>query len=1854
MFALEAQNNYLIYPKFWNLYNGGFVNKQGLPGLKKSKNDQALWKATLKLNNYKVINNYVGKKLYFITETQGDKIVRLAPSFYIIKDQKEYLVWWTDKKITEPALIKRSYISFKCNNEGIITGYLEIPAVDKSNFYCQPPNNAAPYLITKDTPINLSDIQKGLRTDWQHDIPGAYDISSEEKYAGNWGEVVFKRFYLGFKPPEEVLLADRDGWLKNITKKEQQILANEFGLNLVFKQSSLAENQYSVADQKMAEIKEYYQLNKSKFSEDYYFAKKNYISFGDNPSAWQVQTSDKTTEFNVINGKAQIKNKINQNSWFILKIGEQNDPDLLKEIHGPVRLSAEFDAEGLTGGCLIWQTVYIDVVQKDNFGQEIAVQGIHLPVKPNEKINLKGIFENEFIISNKTAALEVYLKISGCPTGQACYGGATVENLSLAKVLLAKNARNLDLDKLFSSVQALPKEEKEIAGKKYFVFNPAGIGLFIGERSFTIDKYKKAIEFQLKDYNGYSGFYSNIFEVSKLTELEVAGIFNGQLNKNGEPPDWANNTVEINYYDAEGNQVYPADYGAERYQKIFYQGTAGFQSAKNFFPIPLERGARYAQIKIHFLRLTDATGCYYDEKNYYTGKATVSNIIVRPALDFPADKNFAADGAFYKHINGLPISWSVKGVKVEEDIKSQQRAVVFENKEDNWSSLKAEYLVPDKATALRGYLNLDMEEITAGLGAWEGFGLFIEADVADQQGNIYHYTGIPVYQKIKDSLVRLERIPLAKKGLLEYYVPLEHEHLKVKKILWQLALLGKGRVKLLPLESKPNSDIVLIEFLSDGASANNPALWAQYGLYSSDNNGFTFQKNYELSKNGQTFNYQFAEVLAEHIAANNPDLSLVSQLKSLKVGETKDISGYKVKALPSYARIEKELNIEPDMKYLNIAFNLSSSDQAKYNFKALLLDKAGNTLEIPVLKKNNLNSWQKISADQDVFDLSNNKEEIIVPLRKKDFAAAAVRIIFGSNQGEIYFSNLKIYATSGLPIVFTPEDTKENYSFIYTGNNSRLIYEQKPLANLAYYTLPANNQAELDNRELEAADLRPFEPPINLNEHASLKQTDSAIRNSIKNNQAFCLNGQWYYAENKPFTPVGFTIVGETFNKWFELRRKEFKDKKTIPYWAKSLTETEINSLKNTATADEYIRLFFKVQAKNWQKMGCNLIRAHQIHASWSGLALDDILLTNKVLKQLQQEGFLIDYDLLPNPDFTNPYFQKVKDKKYARDFTNTVDLFKATLVLPEVADEYILPATDQICSDFQKINFWPNSISYCNETGFTRGFWTVDKRNSHQHPHFSKTYHYYYDQYKKLVKNYPGLNEFMSNGQEKIKNHIQTVRLNALLGQIKLIAEQIKQRQRVKDNAAYIYYNLLRADVLNSFNLYASELNELKNGFKTLAEKPANLEYYQKVAEQSKFINSEIAKITQLIKKTENTNIVELEKICRQPNIAVELQDLYSKVFAKAMPDDYVIPDNVSFDYIDSFEADQVQQLFFTSFLLPVVFQNKINSHLEKYASGKKFSIGLNNDYTKDSQALLSNTYLFLNKNNLELRFNKYTHHPVGGHNMTLHSGYGNIFDEDSAVAYNLELFVPLKNKYPARLSETNYTYAGGDNSGEGNWTIFDWLKIVGNKDQVLLFHLGRNNLDDSLISDYFDMGNRTFKLNALNLLAVSALAAANDKNYSVVNFKFDNFTRSIFGDNNKISGIAGTAEQGRDFGNQLISFKNIGQRLKVDLAITKLDLENSTYIMFYGIDRNNRQLNRKGNPDLVQSFGSSPISIQKFYGILTLKISRPVKNIFAITPSGEKHRLDLSAYNQRDGYLILDTVRTPKKATSFQINYK
>jgi len=743
---------------------------------------------------------------------------------------------------------------------------------------------------------------------------------------------------------------------------------------------------------------------------------------------------------------------------------------------------------------------------------------------------------------------------------------------------------------------------------------------------------------------------------------------------------------------------------------------------------------------------------------------------------------------------------------------------------------------------------------------------------------------------------------------------------------------------------------------------------------------------------------------------------------------------------------------------------------------------------------------------------------------------------------------------------------------------------------------------------------------------------------------------------------VGFNIVGETLNKWYDLRRTEFNSGNKQPGWVRHLRLNEQQKVRLATQADDFIRWFIRSQARVWQKSGINTIRVHQLFASWAGLDKDEIDLTVSVLKMLQQEeGFLILFDLLPNPDFTSAFFQDAFPKKaYAQDLSNT-NLFKTTLVLPEVRDDYVKPAIRRIISVFRRHQFWPNSLSYCNETGFVHGFWMIDKTNAQAHPHFSRQYHYYYGRFLKSLKKYPEANVLIKEAYPRIQTHIQAVRLGPLLSDLQTMVMLLKDQQRIKDNANYIYYNLLWDGVLAKFPSYQKDLKALKDSFKNLVYQSATHDYYQNAKKEIALIETQLHTLQRTVDRKKEENAKALEKLLQNKNFFKAIRRLNTAVLSQSMPESYEIPKNLAFSYIDTFESlnhQQQQQAFFTSFLLPVMFSEEINTLLRKEAPPTaQFSIGLNNDFKKDAFALLTNTLLFASDTDMELRFNKYTHHPVGGHSMLLNPGHGNLFEEDSDIDLNLELFTPLMAAgYPARLSETNYTFAGDDRSGQGNWSVMDLLKIVADGNHVLGFRLGLNNVDKPVISDYFNIGNRPFKWNAFGMIGAAALArAANASFLKPSAFEGNRFRQRISVHDRQVSGLAGTFKPEEAVTNQdgRLGFTYTGSRDQVDLGILVLNLGKDLLIDMYGIERNHRQQNRAANPNLVQSYGTGPILYQIPQGVIAIRLPKPAETvtITGFTPTRKKVRLSSKAYHLDNEFLMIDTGKAGKGVVSYKV---
>ncbi|MFC1478530.1 hypothetical protein ACFL57_03635 [Candidatus Margulisiibacteriota bacterium] len=1864
--AGKEEMHEITSPKAWDVSIGGFLNDDGKPVLKKEQNDQAKWNSILRLAPHHNISRFVGKTLHFFTVTGGDPSVRLAPNFFIDKGSKRYYIWWDTSKMS-PDKISRKYLAFASDSDGLIIGKVHIPDVysDNNYYYAVVSNGQKPFLVRESTEITLTDIKAELSTDWQHDIPGAYQLNAKQSFPGRYGEVVFERFYMGLQKAVPVLDADRDIWLKSLPLQEMAILRQEFSLPLEYASEKLQSYKYIVAAGKMKKTKEYYQANKHRFSSDYYYLTKNYFPWSQVMQHFRVINKDNETNCYTQDRQVIIEKKKNPDTWTIVKIGEINDADIIKELKGQVvRLKSEIEAEGISKGYFNWQTVLIDIAQLDKNNNEIGIDDdLRLPVSSySGETNYTGVFENEFIINNNTRRIEISLKIAGTSDSVRKKPGMTLDKLIIRNTALAKTSAAFNADKMFRSLPEKPVETTQKNGKRYLVFNNSGTGLLIGDRSFSIKRSAGdvSIEYDIKNSQSYNGLYSSIFDISKMEELELAAEMGGKLIKHGNPPNWATSIIEIHYYDENGKRVYPADSGAERYQNIMYSPDKSKVIQKSFFHIPHERGARYAQIKMHFIREYIEETNLFDNENYFTGKSYASRIILRPSLKIENPYNIAPyNGTFYKHKNGRSLSWNMDGSKIVEDLKAQTRKIVFENTDKSWSSLKTDLVIPKEAVALRGLLNIDIQEIKTGLEQWKGFGLFLEADVIDSEGNEYHYGGIPVFKREGNRLVRMERIPVKYKGRFEYYIPLYHENLRINKLTWQLALAGTGRVVLNPIEPGPNSSIIKIEFLGDKDIPDNPAFWPQYSLYATDGKRISFQKHYQLEIDKQKHFYDSAESLNDHLAGYlQRKIDVTGILKNLDVDAETVLFGAKIKAVPSYARVSREYKTSSDTSWVHLKFKLSGNGKDdRFNLKPLLIDSAENVLEVPFFLKAPSGGWKKVPSHQDVFPLEHGQYEALVPARQLSFAPEKIRLIIGDNQGQIEYSDMRI---SMVNKAINESDLRNGLTI--KDNELKPAYRQASIQDFSFSILKNKNKGFLDHRELAALDqTKPVVPLININDYPALKKQDNKIRAAIKENKVNLNKGRWYYGPEKHFQQVGFTIVGETFNKWYELRRDEFKAKDRVPYWAAYLNAAERGKLKKITGVNDYIKMFVRSQSRIWQRAGVNTIRVHQLFAGWSGLDKKEIGLTVSILRMLQkEEGFLIIFDLLPNPDFTGSIFaETLKSKPYAKDISET-SLFKAVLILPEVRDGYVKPAIREIIKVFKENDFWPNSVSYCNETNLVHGYWHIDKNNPNAHPYFCNLYHYYYEQYLKQLPSFPPIRSFIDDAYPMLQLHIQSAGLKSLNTDLTTLTEMIKAKKRIKDNASFVYYNLLRGDVINQYSAYSKELQLVKDSFKNLVQQPATLRYYLQVDKEVEAIEEKIEILTKAIEQKQKKNAEKLLTVVRDKKLHSALNKLQISVLKKQMPANYQIPDKLNFFYIDSFgelSRQQRDQAFFTSFMLPVVFTEEINVILQENAPHQNFGAGLNNDYIRDGYALLANAYLYTSIDYSELRFNKYTHHPVGGHTMLLHPGQGNVFDVDSNIDLNLDIFNPAAPAgYPVRLSETNYTFAGDDRAGQGNWTVLDYLKTISKGNHLLYFQMGPNNLDKPVISDYFNIGNRPFKTSALNLVAIAALARTIDEGYiNVSDFKYKRFQQMIDLNGRELFALAGVFNPQKTVANkdQQLTFTYTGQREQTDMAIIGFRIGEDILIHLYGIERNSNQRNRPTNPNIVKSYGSAPILYQVPKGLLSVKLNgktEPVK-IIGFTPSGKKTTIPEQAYKIENGVLTINTSLAGEGIISYKV---
>ena len=1854
----------------WNTSMGGFISPEKQPGLKKSTTDQSQWSALLRLKRPQKVSQYLGKTLYFFTETKGDPIARCAPNFFVNKNGKHYDIWWNISKSDEQN-ISRQYISFPSNSSGLISGEILIPKFEDAYFYALEDGAEKAFRVTEQSKVSLVDIRNSMMTDWQHDIPGEYYLSENNRFPGYAGSVVFTRFYFGTKETQPIFDRERDKWLSQLSSAEKKAVADVFAISIRFADKQQRENEYVMDNGTALEIKSYYDANRSLLNTDPFFKTKNYLPWGLIVRNFRVANKEPLSKCTLSEGKIIIENKHNAADWTVLKIGENSDPVQLKALVGVARMSAVMDAQGIKHGYFDWQTVILDIVQLDAKGQEIGENDdVRLPILPNSKIaNYTGVFENEFIISDKTRKLEVYLKIAGVPAIDRDKLGITLDKLVVEKIHLAKASTNFDMKNVFETLPEQPVVNQTISGRPTLVFISSGKGLIIGDRSLSLKKNNGwlQIEFNVLDSQSFSGVYSNIFDVSELHELEMAAEMQGQLTTHGAPPNWAASTIEIQYYDRDGKQVSPADHGAEKYQNLQYNPAQPAQLLKGFFVVPHERGAVFAQIKCHFIRVFEPKTNRFDDQNYYTGKASVSNIIVRPARSFLNAKNAAPEnGTFYKHQNGRSLSWGVDGVNVEEDLKAQTRRLVFENIDKTWGSLKLNLEVPTSAMVLKGVFNLDIQKIATGLEEWKGFGLFLEADVEDEFGNRFHYGGVPAFKREGDRLVRFDRIPIKQKEKVEFYIPLFHENLKIHSLTWQLALAGTGKVILNPLESGANGSLISLQFLESNDIPPNPAFWTQYSLSETDASGFTFQKHFELSIDNQTQGYETAEGASSHLAGYlQKDIDISEQLKQLPVGSTINLNGANIKATPSYARVSREYNVPVGATKLCLSFQLSSKDlAAKFNFKPLLIDGSSNVLELDYFLKTPQGVWVKTLAKDDVFNLIPGDYEVLIPVKAENFKAEKVRLIFGDNQGQISYRNLDIAFLNNIN-----ESEILGLDTSLKGSVKNSIFAQKAVSALNINTVLNPDRGALDSKEFAAlSTANVLQGLLNIANYAQLTERDRQIRNSIKTGKIKFTKGKWVDGKGRPFQQVGVTIVGETFNKWYELRRAEFEKMryadKRLPYWAVPLSQEEQHQVLIAADSNEFTKKFLLSQALIWQESGINTIRVHQLFANWAGLDKEEIDLTISLLKLLQKEkGFLISFDLLPNPDFTGQFFSgRFAGNSLAQDLSNT-NLFKTALVLPEVNKAVVQPALKEIFKAFNKQGFWPNSLSYCNETGLMHGFWLVDKANPQAHPTISREYHYYYQNFLAESAKLPALNAKIDSLYALMQNQIQAMQILPLLDDLRASTKMLQQKQRIKDNASYIYYNLLWSGTLQKYPAFAIELEAYKESLSPLVKTPATLQYYLQELAIMQSVEQKLALLELAVQRQAKKNAKDLQDKLLDPAFTTELSLLQKAVFLTEMPAGYKIPAYITFSYLDTFDflsTAQQKQAFFTSFLLPISFAKDINALIQLEASGKSYNIGLNNDFTKDAFALLANSYLAVNDPLTEQRFNKYTHHPIGGHSMLLNPGQGTVFDDDSNIDMNLQLFTPLTGAgLPAQLSETNYTYAGDDHAGQGNWSVMDYLKVIARGNSLLSFHLGLNHIDQPIINDYFSIGNKPFKVSALSLVGVVALAKQINPDFiRPTDFSYNRFQRAISLQGYKISGLAGSFDPYNIVSNNdsRLAFTYTGQRESVDMAIFAVRLGKDILVDFYGIERNSEQQNQPANPNLIKAYGSAPIIYQEPYGGLAIKLDDNVTEvvIYGFTPTRQKIKIPLRAYSVEDGILLLDTTKISGGVVSYKIEQK
>ncbi len=1874
--------------QIWNTYIGSTITNESKIVLSKTKETSAQWNAILLLNEPWNLSAYQGKTLYFLTSTSGDKTVRFAPNFFVIKNGVKYRVWWMKDPYTE--LVPPQYLTFLPDEYGIIKGSIDIPAVTdtRCGFYAQDITaNMIIKITATSAPLTLQDVRTGLLTDWQYDIPGAYP-----NFAGTSGSVQFNEFYAGTLALEEVLPLDMASWVKDLSAKDRNVLAQEMNIIFIDTKNELRPYQHLLSREKLIAVKAYYDTHKEAFLKDPYFMGKNYILGGNSGITFKTITTPKDSSCTVNNGQLVIKNKTDRNSWTIVHIATLSDPETLKEMTGIMRLSARMTAEDVQSGVQPWQKIFIGMTVRLKDGTIIPeyTNKISIPKIGTEKDpqNYTGTFEQDVFIPENTAAVDIYLKVPGRPENEDASGVAcsylAVDQIALKKAALTP----LDMNAVLASAPNKVFTQQMVGNKTYFVKAPSGLGLIAGNTPFTIEN--GTITFSSNKGDDYCGLYSNIFPLKNIDELELAASFRSALTKHGQPPVWAAPAIELVYFDRNGREVLAADYGEDRYPKITSDpNTNGTVSAKKFFPVPLDRGALYGQVRIHFSRQWDNARNDLDLNNYFSGTADITNIYARPALA-PQDltnslvdtaTNWAPNnGTFYKQINGQSLDWQTNRIKVIDDMTSSKRSVVFDNRDNPWSSLKTEITVPHDAIGLIGEINVDLSQITTGLENWQGFGLFLEADVEDASGHVFHFGGVPAFQKTGERYKALDRKVMPYAGPIDFYIPLKHQNLKIKKLTFQVALAGYGRATLLPINNEPNAPLIKLNMVKTSGSDTTPIFASQYALYGADSahgrTRITFEPQYQLiaRMKDTTINipYENAESLIEHLVpyiARNlnirtiPEQQMNTLISTVRENPSCDLKGplsvlfnatlpyESISCIqqPGYGHTAYDLPVETVHSYALVTFDLEGSRDAEYSFRAQAINSNGDALDLPYIKQNP-EMQTRWFIPFGTPDKKNGTKGYLMPLRfhgndpiAKQFGEPVTfRVIIGSNKGQVTIQDLQVSLLQKLPVTLLNNGGK---TVLRAGRTEKFLAEND-IVNLSLkgvrpslrVVMPdalelqkiARTEGDaFDNSEMAAiSTTTAFKEPLNMKNTGTLALKNAALAQSVRNRTVRFKDGNWYYNTDIPFIPSGFTIVGETFHYWFTLRGQEFNGFRTngvLPLWTSDLTEKELQDLRSVTDLREFILFYMRAQANSWQNTGVSMVRVHQLCTAWSYLTAEDLDLVIRTLALWQKEkGLLIDFDALANIDLTQPYFAGTfQDKKWTTDLSTQHDLLKATLPLPEVRDQYAVPAINMFFDTFKKYDFWPDALSYCNETGFVHGFWLLDKSNPAHHPYFLGAYSTVYQRYQKALSSDPSLRPLIRDIAAAMQLHVQCVNAERLGNELSSLAAIIQHGKNRHEAGLYGAYNVLYDGALNAYPAFRAELAAIRSGndaswppnggFGWFAEAKVNADYYQKMNIQVSALKASIGTFREKVANVKRTNALRLQELVSSDRCRTAVKTLRT-----VMNDISANDTAVQFQYIDTFEplSDQAaEQAFFTSFFLTATLAEDMNTVVRNAAPKDAHCvIGNNNDYIKDVFEVAGRAYLAKNED-MEWRFNKYVHHPVGGHAMNLNAGHGSVFDTDSDINYNIDLFSPMLSLgTPLRLTETNYTFVGDADSGMGNYTAALYMQEISRKTSILGFHRGLDTLEQRTLRDYFNYGNNIFKRSVFNLVNFAAHA---DEQLSLT---LDPYDQEVMASGKRIAIIGSRiSPHGTIVHPSHWRFTYTGSTQRTPITISLVNVNDKEMLVtFYGAVRNSGQKNRAGNPDLIQTFGTAPILYQYFPGELTIQLPDTFKGpvrIYAIT---------------------------------------